>query len=180
MVGELLRSGHSQAETCRRLGVTKGTVAYHARRLGIPADDKCARRYDWHEVQAAHDAGLSMRECVARFGFCAASWAQAVARGSLVPKPVAMPIETLLVVGRRTNRSHLKSRLLKEGLKENRCEECGITEWRGEPLSMALHHVNGDGIDNRLENIRFVCPNSHAQTPNYGGRNGHRRAFAGE
>jgi hypothetical protein len=43
------------------------------------------------------------------------------------------------------------------------------------PLSMALHHVNGDGSDNRLENIKFLCPNCHAQTSNYGGRNGHRR-----
>ena len=54
-------------------------------------------------------------------------------------------------------------------------EECGISEWRGKPLSMALHHINGDGADNRLANILFLCPNCHAQTPNYGGRNGHRK-----
>jgi 5-methylcytosine-specific restriction endonuclease McrA len=42
-------------------------------------------------------------------------------------------------------------------------------------MSMALHHVNGDGQDNRLENLRFLCPNCHAQTPNYGGRGGHRK-----
>ncbi len=70
---------------------------------------------------------------------------------------------------------HLKGRLLKEGLKENRCEECGLTEWRGKPLSMALHHVNGNGEDNRLHNLSFLCPNCHAQTPNYGGRGGSRK-----
>jgi 5-methylcytosine-specific restriction endonuclease McrA len=79
------------------------------------------------------------------------------------------------VAGPKRGRYNLKLRLINAGLKENRCEECGISEWMGSPLSMALHHVNGDGRDNRLENIRFLCPNCHAQTPNYGGRNGHRR-----
>jgi hypothetical protein len=38
-------------------------------------------------------------------------------------------------------------------------------------LSMALHHMNGDGLDNRLENLALLCPNCHAQTPNFSGRN---------
>lgn len=92
-----------------------------------------------------------------------------------------MPIEQLLVDGRaQTNRYHLKTRLLAEGIKENRCEICSLTEWRGKPLSMQLHHMNGRGKDNRLENIAFRCPNCHAQTETYGGRNGHRRRRAQE
>jgi hypothetical protein len=86
-----------------------------------------------------------------------------------------LPIETLLVVGRRTSRSHLKGRLLKEGLKQNRCERCGIDEWLGKPLNMQLHHINGDGSDNRLRNIELICANCHSQTDTYGGRNGHRK-----
>ena len=77
-------------------------------------------------------------------------------------------------MGRKTSRGHLKARLLREGLKQCRCEVCGLSEWRGQPLSMELHHVNGDGRDNRLENLRFLCGNCHSQTPNWGGRNRNR------
>jgi hypothetical protein len=175
-VRRLLDMDLSQKEIADRLGVAKSTVNYHARRLDIPADDRFARRYDWKTVQAAYDHGLSRRQCIQRFGFSAYAWTGAVKRGAIVPRPAAMPIEELLVEGRRTSRCHLKRRLLNEGLKENRCEICGIDSWLGKSLNAHLHHKNGDGSDNRLENIIFLCPNCHSQTDTYGGRNGHRRS----
>lgn len=176
LIGKMLAEGLSQAEVGRQLGLTRPTVSYHARRLGIPAKDECSRRYDWNEIQAAYDAGLSVRDCARRFGFATCSWNEAVKRGAIRSRPRRMPIETLLVTGRPgTNRSHLKQRLLDEGLKTNHCEQCGLTEWRGQPLSMALHHINGDGKDNRLFNLELLCPNCHAQTENFAGRNTSRR-----
>jgi len=112
-----------------------------------------------------------MTQCLQRFGFSRETFRAAVRRGDLVPRPHTMPIESLLVVGRaQTNRSHLKRRLIKAGLKEDRCERCGIAEWMGEPLSTELHHINGDGKDNRLENLQLLCGNCHSQTDNWGGR----------
>jgi transcriptional regulator with XRE-family HTH domain len=178
-VARLRADGLSQAEIARELGITKSTVSYHFRTLGSTPDPRFSRRYDWAAIQAAYDKGLSYKECAARFGFNSATWYQAVARGDITPRPRAIPLETLLVANRpQTNRSHLKLRLLAAGLKENRCERCGLTDWEGKPLNMQLHHVNGEGKDNRLENILFLCPNCHAQTETWGGRNGRRRSRA--
>lgn len=176
LIGAMLAEGLTQAEVSRRLGLSKPTISYHARRLGIPARDDCRRRYDWNEIQRAYDSGITVRQCAQQFGFALCSWHAAVKRGAIKPRPVRMPINELLVAGRtQTARSHLKRRLLDEGLKTNRCEQCGLTDWRGRPLSMALHHVNGDGKDNRLSNLQLLCPNCHAQTENFAGRNTGRR-----
>jgi transposase-like protein len=170
-VAQLLDAGRSVTEIADDLGVVKSTVCYHARRLGRAGDERFRRRYDWSAVQAYYDQGHSIRDCARHFGFSTESWHRAVRAGLLISRPAAAPIETYLVSGRRTNRYHLKQRLLSAGLKENRCERCGISEWLGRPLSMALHHINGDGLDNRLENLQLLCPNCHAQTPNFSGRN---------
>lgn len=175
-----LALGLSRREIAYRLGVNKSTVVYHVRRLDLPVDPRFGRRYDWEEIRRAYDAGLSARECRQRFGCTRSAWSEAVWRGDIRPRPREIPIEQLLVIGRATSRAHLKMRLLKAGLKDNLCEHCGITTWRGEPLSMQLHHANGDGTDNRLDNVVFLCPNCHSQTDTYGGRNGHRRVKAGQ
>lgn len=65
----------------------------------------------------------------------------------------------------------LKNRLIAEGLKEHKCECCGITEWMGKPAPIELDHINGNHHDNRLENLRILCPNCHAQTDTYRGKN---------
>ena len=46
-----------------------------------------------------------------------------------------------------------------------------MTEWQGKPIPLELHHINGDNTDNRLENLQLLCPNCHAQTETYGGKN---------
>jgi hypothetical protein len=177
-VRRLRERGYSKSEIARELGINKSTVAYHVRRLGLPVEEQCGRRYDWQEIADAYWSGLSARQCRERFGCSRDAWNEAVRRGEIILRPKLIPLDELLVVGRPTSRGHLKSRLIAAGLKENRCEQCGITEWRGKPISMQLHHRNGDGTDNRLGNLELLCGNCHSQTDTYGGRNGHRRKKA--
>lgn len=65
---------------------------------------------------------------------------------------------------------NLKLRLLKEGLLKNSCYICGIGEWLGDSLSFHLDHINGIRNDNRIENLRLLCPNCHSQTETYAGK----------
>jgi biotin operon repressor len=170
-VHQLWQAGLSGNQIAEALGISKSTVAYHRRRLGKEIDERCNRRYDWADIQAYYDEGHSIAECQLRFGFSRATWNAARLRGAIVSRPQAIPLDELLVNGTRRGRWNLKNRLLAAGLKTERCEICGVTEWLGEPLSMALHHVNGDGRDNRLENLQLLCPNCHSQTENFSGRN---------
>lgn len=57
----------------------------------------------------------------------------------------------------------LKKRLIRDGIKEAKCEICKLTEWNGKSIPVELDHKNSDHWDNRLENLQIICPNCHAQ-----------------
>lgn len=82
------------------------------------------------------------------------------------------PLDEILVENSTCgNNVHLKNRLFDEGLLELVCCKCGIgPEWNGEPLSLQMDHINGINDDNRIENLRILCPNCHSQTPTFCGK----------
>lgn len=73
----------------------------------------------------------------------------------------------------------LRIRLIKEEIKEKKCEVCGIIDWNGKKLSFELDHVDGNKRNHKLENLRIVCPNCHSQTETYRGKNIRGRAGTG-
>ncbi len=96
---------------------------------------------------------------------------QAWRRGDRTPPVRAAPLEEVLVEGRFSQTASLKRRLIAEGLKKPQCEVCGHSRWNGSPIPLELDHVNGRRDDNRVRNLRLLCPNCHAQTTTYRGRN---------
>jgi hypothetical protein len=90
---------------------------------------------------------------------------QAWARGRTFPRAVrARLLEDVLKKNSNYKSAQLRQRLIAAGLKQSCCEICGADTWLGQPLPLALDHINGDPTDNRLENLRILCPNCHAQT----------------
>lgn len=61
-------------------------------------------------------------------------------------------------------------------LRGRKCEKCGRTEWEGQEIPLCVHHIDGNHINNRIENLQVLCPNCHAQTDNYCGKNKRKRS----
>lgn len=68
------------------------------------------------------------------------------------------------------------TRILKESGREYKCEECGVEGiYNNKPLTLQVDHIDGDPTNNVLSNLRFLCPNCHTQTKNYGSKNAKRK-----
>jgi len=80
---------------------------------------------------------------------------------------IKIPLEEILINGSDYTTSRLRRRLISEGLFENKCSRCSISEWQGETISLHLDHINGDNSNNEITNLRLLCPNCHSQTPTY-------------
>jgi len=65
----------------------------------------------------------------------------------------------------------LKNRLLSEGILDPVCSSCSSTIWLDKPIPLELDHIDGNSQNNSLENLRLLCPNCHAFTSTYRGKN---------
>ena len=80
-------------------------------------------------------------------------------------------LNLILVENSTYNRTSLKKRLVGENVLEYKCEKCSnMGEWLGEKITLQLDHKNGIFNDNRIENLRFLCPNCHSQTDTFAGK----------
>jgi hypothetical protein len=149
--------------------------------------------YTEQEAREAIGASLSYAATLRRLGLCASGgnaqtlrrWAErwAIATDHFDPyagsaaasRARGRPLEEILAVDSTYARSSLRKRLWSSGLKPRHCEMCGQDElWRGRPMGLILDHINGVRDDNRLENLRIVCPNCAATLDTHCGRKNRR------
>jgi hypothetical protein len=145
--------------------------------------------YSEEEARTAIAASSSWAESLRRLGLCTTGGAWRVLKkhaqaweistdhfdpdGARIRnlRRTQKPLDEVLVEGSTYPRKDIKRRLLAEGLKQARCELCGQDEvWQGKPMAMILDHINGVRDDNRLENLRIVCPNCAATLDTHCGR----------
>jgi hypothetical protein len=87
-------------------------------------------------------------------------------------RPPNLPLTEYLVIGNNILPGSVKKRLFREGVLEDKCSCCGMLPiWNNKPLKLQVDHSNGNPKDNRIENLRVLCPNCHSQTATWGGRN---------
>lgn len=82
-----------------------------------------------------------------------------------------MPLLQYLAESKDIQTNKLRRKLLEEGYKEYKCECCQNTEWMGKPIPLEVHHKDGNRNNNTLENFELLCPNCHAFTDSYRGKN---------
>lgn len=82
-----------------------------------------------------------------------------------------MPFEEYIKKSNKVQTNKIRQKLFKEKLKEEKCEKCGNIIWNDMPIPLEVHHKDGNKENNQLDNLEILCPNCHAQTDSYRGRN---------
>jgi hypothetical protein len=143
---KVVESSNSLSQILLSLGLSnKGTTNYQ--RLKKRLDEECI---DFSHIKLGVDSN----------------------KGRKFDSKNKLSLDEILVDGSDYPRHSLKKRLLKEGLLENKCYECNQTpEWNGKKLVMVLDHINGKSDDNRLGNLRMLCPNCNSQQPTFSRKN---------
>jgi 5-methylcytosine-specific restriction endonuclease McrA len=145
IIEDAVRNSTSYADVMRKLGI-KCTGGNHGHIKGVIA------KY-----------GINTSHFLGRRTNCGASHTGGPARKS------AREILTLNNPGSITTKAFQLRRALIEIGREYCCAECGLADfWNGKELTLQVDHINGDKHDNRPENLRFLCPNCHSQTQNWG------------
>lgn len=158
-VAELAKRGFNLRSIARELCISEGTARSHLVRAGIAPPPNRLKRlvdFDWDAIQAFYDEGRLQRECLFEYQIPRGLWYRASHAGLLQLRPTYREED-----GRVALR-----RAIRTG--SARCSRCGIKEWLGKPLTLDIHHINGNNQDQQAINLEIVCPNCHRQTPNWG------------
>ena len=82
-----------------------------------------------------------------------------------------LSLEQYLQESKDIQSNKIRKKLIEEGYKDYKCENCELTSWLNNPIPLELHHKDGNRYNNSLDNFQLLCPNCHAFTDSYRGKN---------
>lgn len=188
---ELVRLGFSSRKIAKNLGVSQSSVRYWLNKLGKSTKFKRRPRgFSEQEITEAVQKSISLAECLRRLqqSIVGANYKwlrkqivdlqlntehfKGQKHGTSIQKG-KVPYSELLTKNSKHRISKLRKKsLIKDGLLQNVCQICMMKPtWNEKPLILRLDHINGNSYDNRLQNLRLVCPNCDSQLPTFCGRN---------
>lgn len=171
------RSKSAISKKTSALGIKHGRVSFHFLRENFEPIVKAAKNVTdickKLGYKAAGGNHAQIKKYIQKYGLDTSHFsAFDDERRKNMHKPKLTSIEDVLIEGSTYSRTQLKKRLYDSGLKKRECELCGQgEEWQGKHMSLILDHVNGVNNDNRLPNLRIVCPNCNATLDTHGGKN---------
>jgi 5-methylcytosine-specific restriction endonuclease McrA len=190
-----IKASRNYAEMCGRLGTSSHPDHYKRRAQSFDCSHfiPVRKRTDEEVVEAVKrswsleslrvhlEYALSgsvyqrLRQRMATLGLSQNDFCEAPPRARVGSRPLSRDEVFRKREKKREARSQsgetLRAALLREG-REHKCAECGLgPKWNGQPLVLQVDHINGDRLDDSWENLRFLCPNCHTQTPTFCGRN---------
>ncbi|MFH9707761.1 HNH endonuclease signature motif containing protein [Streptomyces luteogriseus] len=197
---EAARGARSLSEALERLGVdprssTRRYVSQRMRKLGVDVShfEREGVRWTKDVLERAVAASTNVCEVLRHLGLevvgghhthisrkikaygIDTSHFQVQGRGKPRRRPGSLLVEQPSDSARRIASSRLKRAMLRQGVEE-RCALCGVEAlWLGDPLPLEVDHIDSNWRNNRIENLRLLCPNCHSTTDSYRGR-GKRRA----
>ena len=184
---ELIKQDYSLNMMARHFGKSQTTIRYHLAKFGLKTNHKKIGEKNskvWimndEEFTRMVSESPSIAESLRRLGMTRhpnnyQSFRLRCKKLGIIPNKAKNGQGKKLPILRENStspRSSVKSKVLREGLLDYRCQICGLgPEWNGKELGLTLDHINGVSNDHRIDNLRFVCPNCDRQLPTYCNKN---------